>query len=797
MPSPTVNTKLANEEIMAMFDQTIHGGKSRRGQGDSDDSDNDSDDSGDSDDDIIQSAPTPLPARAGPSMMTPMGAFVPPTPTPAQGYVAQHRNVVPMVFQDENVVPASASKPARINVFSETPAKTPLAARTPLSASASKPRAFEAFSDAPPIVNDENAVPPQQSQSRPVNIFATPAIKGPARRGVFSNAILEEEEEPKDSNADQPLDHVVENADEYVDAEDDENRYGQGQWKHIAGGYNIMTPITERTQEFTQMTNLRSSQTTNIFSNASSGLQSSTRSVYQDNEGVLPKPRTAPLEVLQEQERPVPVHGSGREGTDSPDDSLMFGTSDMGSVRDHSSMGSFPEGFGLPEGYTIHNRPQNDMEQHTMVITDQHNQRNEQHQRHEQHPDMMTSRTDTNTMHTANDHGSGETESHTDDAFVTANHGPVPESSLSSDQVDIPNPCVPIDDAVIEKLLSIVQPPLSYLPNFQDMRNQSSNRLASLQSYSKSKARRSSSAPRQSIAADDNMSIELGDRVFEVADKIGEGGFGAVFLAVDVKLREQIEDADSDDEDEDDDDELDRSLVAIKVEKPCSIWEAVILDRILSRLDSTSIASIIRPRDLFAFADESYLVLDFASQGTLLDTVNKASTMGIAPATSGGVSSLDELVVVFFAIELLRLVEQLHRTRFIHGDLKIDNCLVRLEPIPFAEGGASSWAPQYTRTGENGWRHKGIKLIDFGRAIDLSLFPAGNSQRFKADWKVDERDCLEMREDREWSFETDYFGLATICHCMLFGKYITTEVTAGPNGEERWNKVTTPLKRVS
>lgn len=747
-----------------MFDQTIHAKRRTRASED-DDSDSESDDSVD-EDEAPQSAPTPLPSRAGPSMMSPVGYFVPPTPTPAQGHLAQNRIPAPMVFSDENAVPPSASKPTRLNVFSDTPAKAPLGMRTPLASSTSRPRAFEAFEEA--AENNENA---PSSSTRPANnIFATPAVKGPAKRGVFSHAIVEEGDE--DSAADEPLDHVVENADEYEAQAGD---YNQGQWRHISGGFDIMTPITERTQEFTQMTNLRSSQSTNIFSNASSGRRSSVRSVYQD-ENEMPEGVAHPLDVVKEEDEER--SGSRRARTATPDDSLVFNPSDASvSVREASGLAT--EGFALPEGYTIHNRPQNDMMQHTMVLSDR-------------HQDTM------NTMHTAKE-GSPEPETQADtDAFVTANHGQEEDKLIATDVIELPNPCVPTDEEVLNKLLSTAQLPLTGLANFHDLRSTTSNRLASLNSHTKAKARRSSTAPRQSVAGDDNVAISLGDREFEVTDKIGEGGFGAVFLAVDVRLREEIEDADSDDEDEGDDDELDRSLVAIKVEKPGAVWEAVILDRILSRLDPTSIASIIRPRDLFAFADESYLVLDFAAQGTLLDAVNKASSMGIAPATAGGPSALDELVAVFFTIELLRLVETLHRSNFIHGDLKIDNCLVRLEAIPFAEGGASSWASQYSRSGENGWRHKGVKLIDFGRAIDLSLFPAGQQQRFKADWKTDERDCTEMREDRDWSFETDYFGLASICHCMLFGKYITTESSPAPNGQPgQWYKIATPLKRVS
>jgi len=85
-----------------------------------------------------------------------------------------------------------------------------------------------------------------------------------------------------------------------------------------------------------------------------------------------------------------------------------------------------------------------------------------------------------------------------------------------------------------------------------------------------------------------------------------------------------------------------------------------------------------------------------------------------------------------------------------------------------------SWSPQYDPAGENGWSTKGILLIDFGRAIDTSLYPRGTS--FVTDWKMDKRDCLEMREGRPWTYETDYYGLAGIIFCMLFGKYMELPV---------------------
>jgi len=60
------------------------------------------------------------------------------------------------------------------------------------------------------------------------------------------------------------------------------------------------------------------------------------------------------------------------------------------------------------------------------------------------------------------------------------------------------------------------------------------------------------------------------------------------------------------------------------------------------------------------------------------------------------------------------------------------------------------------------------------------LFPRG--QAFLAEWATDARDCLEMREGRPWTYQADYFGLAGIVYCMLYGKYIeaSSVVLAAP-----------------
>jgi checkpoint serine/threonine-protein kinase len=330
-----------------------------------------------------------------------------------------------------------------------------------------------------------------------------------------------------------------------------------------------------------------------------------------------------------------------------------------------------------------------------------------------------------------------------------------------------PNPCVPFEPSITSTLLSLA-PPNSDL---HDQVHEDANQLALLQKFCKKQERRESNT---SSHISDEFPLILVGRQYDVVGKLGEGGFGAVFAAKDVALTEGDADADID------------TMVAIKVVRPQNLWEFCVLQNLRSSLPADLRSSIIEPHALFAFRDESFLILDMCSQGTLLELVNRVHEINIGQKGA----CLDELLVVFFTIELLRLVEAMHAQGFIHGDLKIDNCLLRLEAVP---GGSSAWSSAYQPSGKGGWSYKGIKLIDFGRTIDTRQFPKG--QQFIADWPTDARDCKEMRSGAPWTYQPDYFGLAGIVYCMLYGKYFDEHsvVTCASGG----TTTTTPQYKLS
>ncbi|KGU30089.1 checkpoint serine/threonine-protein kinase [Candida albicans P57055] len=229
-----------------------------------------------------------------------------------------------------------------------------------------------------------------------------------------------------------------------------------------------------------------------------------------------------------------------------------------------------------------------------------------------------------------------------------------------------------------------------------------------------------------------------GQELYCLLHELGQGGYGFVYL---------IEAGST------------GKLKALKIETPSSRWEFYILHQVHRRLIGEAGYKqryFIRAEALYYFQDESFLILDYCSQSTLLDVVNNYKNKG---------SSLEECLVIFFTVELLKALEALHSVGILHGDLKADNCMVRFEPI-----NESDWSERYDRSGKFGWSHKSITLIDFGRAVDMTLFSSGT--RFVSSFKADEQDCPQMNEGTPWSYEADYYGLATIIHTLLFGSYI-------------------------
>jgi hypothetical protein len=115
------------------------------------------------------------------------------------------------------------------------------------------------------------------------------------------------------------------------------------------------------------------------------------------------------------------------------------------------------------------------------------------------------------------------------------------------------------------------------------------------------------------------------------------------------------------------------------------------------------------------FADRSFDVSPLAGHGTLLDAA-------LAYARRG--ACMHETLAMFYGIEMLRCAELLHAAGIVHGNLKAANFHIRngAAPSPSSSSVSSdeewgAWTPDR----RNGWRRKGVTLVNFGAAVDAGL----------------------------------------------------------------------------
>lgn len=136
---------------------------------------------------------------------------------------------------------------------------------------------------------------------------------------------------------------------------------------------------------------------------------------------------------------------------------------------------------------------------------------------------------------------------------------------------------------------------------------------------------------------------------------------------------------------------------ALKILSPPSMWEAFILSRLPK--DSIFFPSL---RACCHYNDVLFLTSTYYEQGTLSDALNV-------------VGRLDELLVLFYTLQLLRMLSILIADRIVHTRITLDHLLLRSVE---AEG---QWTPQYHSDGSGGWNGKGLALTGFAKALDLNL----------------------------------------------------------------------------
>ncbi|KAK5663444.1 hypothetical protein OQA88_3873 [Cercophora sp. LCS_1] len=358
--------------------------------------------------------------------------------------------------------------------------------------------------------------------------------------------------------------------------------------------------------------------------------------------------------------------------------------------------------------------------------------------------------------------------------------------------------CNPVDDVVRDEILANMHPPLASYSGFYDHRAERHGAGAEIRKYAKlvGKGSRHSSTEK-TLSLGSPVVIEFPDTetVYTLRKELGAGAFAPVYLVENSHPSPEDDDAPCDDENAPvammgrgtfaAPHNVRREREALKMEQPPTPWEFYMMRLAHTRLgpQHRAVASLSPALEMHLYQDEGFLLLPYFQHGTLLDVVN------LFRAEPSGV--MDEQLAMFFSIELLRTVEALHAKGLMHGDIKADNCLLRLD-----NGSSNELSVQWNASGAGGWDKRGVVLIDFGRAIDMRAFTP--DVQFIADWKTTAQDCAEMREGRPWTWQIDYHGLAGTIHCLLFGKYIeTVRCDAGGLGTAggRRYKIRESLKR--
>lgn len=383
--------------------------------------------------------------------------------------------------------------------------------------------------------------------------------------------------------------------------------------------------------------------------------------------------------------------------------------------------------------------------------------------------------------------------------------------------------CNPTDNGIRNTILNSLDPPLATYGGYHG-HVKDSNYASMIQKFVKAHNRRSKCG---NDADYDIPILEFpgAERSYIIRRELGAGAYAPVYLAESVDSLESYN-SDSDEENAKPiarDSQLNKMspydsarypFEAVKVENgPSSAWEFYMIRTAHERLrhspgHSRATDSIVRAHELHVHTRESFLVEDYRGQGTLLDLVNVLRNEPIT-ANHHSEGGLEESLAMFFSIELFRTIEALHANGILHGDIKADNCLVRLDDqstdeaptkaLSLLDLGADHPSPDgrdsihYSPNGAYGWRNKGLTLIDFGRGIDMTAFSPG--VQFIADWETGTHECNEIREMRPWSHQIDLYGIAGVIHVLLFGKYIESSAVRTSNGTTHTYRIRESLKR--
>eukprot|EP00039_Didymoeca_costata_P002612 m.61428 g.61428 ORF g.61428 m.61428 type:complete len:878 (-) comp11411_c0_seq1:44-2677(-) len=206
-----------------------------------------------------------------------------------------------------------------------------------------------------------------------------------------------------------------------------------------------------------------------------------------------------------------------------------------------------------------------------------------------------------------------------------------------------------------------------------------------------------------------------------------------------------------DDEDSDDDEDMSSSTPFIlKLRSPAFPWEFFVLHNLHTRLASSSVSSgalmsIPKAQSLHLYSNAHLYALDQVDDFSLQDVVNMHVKQDRA---------MDEAMVMFYTIELLRIVESLHSGNIVHCRISPETLILRNQTPP------EDWDIMYSPNGSKGWAYKGLFLANFETSVDMKYI--GNQVLSDCSGLME-----NMKEYQTWTYEVDYHGTLEVVHQLL------------------------------
>ena len=248
---------------------------------------------------------------------------------------------------------------------------------------------------------------------------------------------------------------------------------------------------------------------------------------------------------------------------------------------------------------------------------------------------------------------------------------------------------------------------------------------------------------------------------------LGKGNFASVYLL--RQIQKDVEEAAG---------LMERRV--LKVLGAPNVWEMHVSSKLKSLLPPQARSSFTSFDSLVALKDGAWLVSKYKGQASLQQAIN---------AYRKANKKMEEAVVMFYAIELMRAVEALHKTGLLHGDIKPDNILIAAPDHLLSEphaGGSLSMRLGIPEPDHESWsdlRTHTVKVLDFGLAKILDIGQGRVKALTKAGYAPGTAHYMSPEQARgtgDLDYRADLYAVGLLLYRMLTGE----EAFPGDNAME-------------